>query len=317
MARLLTVTPNPAIDVTYTVPRQVVGETLRVTDVQRRAGGKGLNVARVIRALGRDAATVQPLGGDTGRWIADELRAAGLPVIPCAVAGVSRTTVAVVDGIAHPTLYAEPGAALTPAEWGAVTDAVAAATRPGDWVIVAGSFPPGSSADDLTRLVRAAQRSGARVAVDTSGPLLVAAAAAGADVVKANEAEIAEATGTPDLDAALSALARRGAIVMASRGSRGALLRETTGKVLQRPAVEGIAGNPTGAGDAATAGLVMALAEGHDGATALAWAALCGAAAVLAPVAGEIDAAVIPALAARAGLPDAFPLPLPSERSTS
>lgn len=317
MPRLLTVTPNPAIDVTYTVPRQAVGETLRVTDVQRRAGGKGLNVARVIRALGRDAATVQPLGGDTGRWIADELLAAGLPVIPCAVSGRSRTTVAVVDGIAHPTLYAEPGAALTRAEWSDVTDTVAAACRPGDWAIVAGSFPPGSSADDLTRLVHAAHRSGARVAVDTSGPLLVAAADAGADLVKANEAEIAEATGTSRIEAGMDALARGGATVMMSRGAQGALLREPSGAVLRRSAVEGIAGNPTGAGDAATAGLVMALAEGHDGTTALAWAALCGAAAVLAPVAGEIDPALIPALAERAGLPHDLLLPLPPERSTS
>lgn len=317
MARLLTVTPNPAIDVTYTVPRQVLGETMRVSDVQRRPGGKGLNVARVIRALGRDAATVQPLGGDTGRWIADALHAAGLPVIPCAVSAPSRTTVAVVDGIAHPTLYAEPGAALSPTEWGAVTDAVAAATRPGDWVIVAGSFPPGSSAAELVRLVDAAQRAGARVAVDTSGPLLVSAADTGADVVKGNEAEIVDATGTADHDTALRRLARRGATVMMSRGSRGALLRGPSGAVLQQPAIAGIAGNPTGAGDAATAGLVLALAEGHDEATAMAWAALCGAAAVLAPVAGEIDPAVIPALARRAGLPDAFPLPLPAERSSS
>lgn len=317
MARLLTVTPNPAIDVTYTVPRQVIGETVRVTDVQRRPGGKGLNVARVMRALGGDAATLQPLGGDTGRWIADELRAAGLPVIPCPVSAPSRTTVAVVDGIAHPTLYAEPGAALTTAEWHALTDAVGGAVGPGDWVVVAGSFPAGSAAGDVARLVHAAHDAGARVAVDTSGPLLVSAADGGADLVKANEAEIAEATGTADLQAAVRALGRRGATVMMSRGSRGAILREPSGAVLEQSAVTGVTGNPTGAGDAATAGLVLALAEGHDARTALAWAALCGAAAVMAPVAGEIDAAVIPTLAGRAGLPDAFPLPLPSERSTS
>ena len=317
MARFLTVTPNPAVDVTYTVPRQVIGETLRVSDVQRRPGGKGLNVARVLRTLGRDVFTLQPLGGDTGRWIADALREAGLPVIPCPVSAPSRTTVVVVDGLVHPTLYAEPGPVLSRAEWSALTDAVRAAVEPGDWVIVAGSFPPGCTADDLAGLVRAAHEGGARVAVDTSGPLLRAATDAGADVVKANEAEILEATGIADIDAALDALACGGATVMMSRGARGAILREPSGAGLQQPAIAGVEGNPTGAGDAATAGLVVALAEGHDAATALTWAALCGAAAVLSPVAGEIDPDAITALAARAGLPAASVLPLLSERNSS
>jgi 1-phosphofructokinase family hexose kinase len=317
MARLLTVTPNPAIDVTYTVPRQVLGETVRVSDVQRRPGGKGLNVARIIRALGREVRTLQPLGGDAGRWIADALEAAGLPVIPCSVSAPSRTTVAIVDGISHPTLYAEPGAGLSRAEWDALTSALRTAAGPGDWVVIAGSFPPGASAEDLAGLIRAVHARGARVAVDTSGPLLLVAAEAGADIVKANESEILEATGAADRDAALGALGRRGATVIMSLGSRGMLLREPTGEVHHRAAVPGVEGNPTGAGDAATAGFLLARAEGHDAATALVWATLCGAAAVLNPVAGEIDAAVIPGLAERAGLPPASPLPLPSERSTS
>lgn len=314
--RILTVTPNPAVDVTYTVARQELGETVRVADVQRRPGGKGLNVARVLRALGREVATLQPLGGDTGRWIARELVAAGLPVVPNAIAADTRTTVAVVDGILHPTLLAEPGPPLTEDEWTALAAGLSASVEAGDWVVIAGSFPRHATPAHLGLLVEAAHARGARVLVDTSGELLRAAVDVGADVVKANEAEIADATGLTDRDAALAALGHAGATVMMSRGARGAVLRTREGSIHHRDAVPRIDGNPTGAGDAATAGLVAALADGHDAHTALAWASLCGAAAVLSPVAGEIPAGALADLAARIGFAGPSPLPPSSDRST-
>ncbi|GAA3666161.1 1-phosphofructokinase family hexose kinase [Microbacterium marinilacus] len=309
MARLLIVTPNPAIDVTYAVARQRLGETLRVQDVRRLPGGKGINVARVLRALGGDVATLQPLGGASGDWVADRLARLGVPVLPWTIAGETRTTVAVVDGDAHPTLLAEPGPALSDAEWAEAGDAVARAVRAGDWVVVAGSFPPGTTPERIASLVAAAHARGARIAVDTSGPMLLAAAEAGADVVKANEGEVAEATGHDDRDAALRLLARSGAVVVMSRGARGALLRTPDGAVHEQPAVPGVDGNPTGAGDAATAGLIAALAAGLGPRDALAWAAVCGAAAVLSPVAGEIDVDALPLLSARLSPPPSHPLP--------
>lgn len=314
--RILTVTPNPAVDVTYTVGRQEIGSTVRVSDVQRRPGGKGLNVARVLRSLGRDVATLQPLGGDTGAWIERELTASGMPVIACTITATTRTTVAVVDGVAHPTLFAEAGPALSAAEWSDLAGALTEAVEPGDWVVIAGSFPPGSTPADLQLLVHAARARQARVAVDTSGALLLAAAESGATLVKANESEIAEATGIGDRDAALAALGRGGATVMMSLGADGALLRTPGGRTHRRGAVTGVDGNPTGAGDAATAGLVAALADERDAEVALAWAAVCGAAAVLSPVAGEIDVHALRDLAARAGLPlDDLPFSPSPDRS--
>lgn len=318
MARILTLTPNPAIDVTYTVPRQVVGATLRVTEVSRIPGGKGINTARVLSALGRDVTTLQPLGGSAGQWIERELRARGIGVQPCPVDGETRTTVAVVDGLSHPTLYAEPGPRLSASDWSNLGTALTRTVTAGDWVVIAGSFPPGSRAADLAALIEAARVRGARVLVDTSGPLLVTAAEAGAEVVKANEQEVREATGTDDVRTAIRQLADRGPTVMVSRGADGALLCEPSGVVHEQPAVPGVTGNPTGAGDAATAGLVAALAEGHGATTALVWAAVCGAAAVLSPVAGEIDPDALDALGERLGAPSAASLvPHTPERSPS
>jgi len=317
MARILTVTPNPAVDVTYTVERQLLGETVRVSDVQRRPGGKGLNVARVLHALGRTVTAVHPLGGDAGRWIESALVRDGLPATTCAISGETRTTVAVVDGVLHPTLLAEPGPALSEREWQALTETITVSLEPGDWVVVAGSFPPATPPSRLADLIADVHAREAHVLVDTSGPLLRAAADAGADVVKANEHEVLDATAEADPARALARLGRAGSTVMMSQGSDGALLRQTDGRVHERAALPGVTGNPTGAGDAATAGLVAALAEGADADTALAWAAVMGAAAVMNRVAGEIDLALLPELCARAGIPLAALLPPPPHERTS
>lgn len=304
MTRFVTVTPNPAIDVTYTVAHQVLGETLRVRDVRRAPGGKGLNVARVLAVLDRDVVTLQPLGGDAGRWMANAIAELGLASARCEIEGETRTTVAVIDGATHPTLLAEPGPGLAPHEWTRLAAALAETANRGDWVVIAGSFPSGSSAEHLELLIEAAHGSGALVAVDTSGDMLRAAVRARADLIKANEVEIAEATGVGDAVEGMGRLAQSGAVVMMSRGADGAVLRETDGTVIEQPAVPGVAGNPTGAGDAATAGLVAALAEGRTARTALAWAAVCGAAAVLRPGAGELDPGDLAELVHRMGPAD-------------
>jgi len=316
MARFVTVTPNPAIDVTYAVERQILGETLRVRDVLRLPGGKGVNVARVLHALGRDVVALQPLGGASGRWMQAALTDLGLSAVACDVVGETRTTVTLVDGSGHPTLLAEPGTALAPEEWTRLGAALSGVARAGDWVVIAGSFPPESTPEHLALLIRAAHERGASVAVDTSGAMLRAAVDAGADLVKANEREILEATDATDALVGLTELARGGAAVMMSRGADGAVLRLADGTLHEQAAVPDVDGNPTGAGDAATAGLIAALGEDHDAATALTWAALCGAAAVLRAAAGEIAVDAIPVLAHRLSASDTALDLLHTERST-
>lgn len=317
MTRFVTVTPNPAVDVTYTVDRQMMGETLRVRDVRRLPGGKGLNVARVLASLGREVVALQPLGGDAGRWMTSAIAGVGLTSVTCPVEGETRTTVAVVDEVNHPTLLAEPGPTLTSDEWTRLAATLAETANPGDWVVIAGSFPPASRAEHLEIIVDAAHDRGALVAVDTSGEMLLAAAGAHADLIKANAGEIRDATGADDAIEGMRMLAGAGATVMLSRGADGSMLREPDGSVIEQPAVPDVSGNPTGAGDASTAGLVAALAEGRSTRTGLAWAAICGAAAVLRPGAGEIDLDALPELAQRLAPVDGGLDPLHQKRSQS
>ena len=325
---ILVVTPNPAVDVTYRVAEQRIGETQRVLEVQRRPGGKGLNVGRVLAATGVPTHAVLPLGGDGGRWIAHALDDLGLVHTDVAVLGETRTTVTVVDDLAHPTMFGEPGPVLSSDEWDAITTAVetlldgdvgrtggadgaagTAGAPPAAALVVSGSLPRDTDPTVVARWVTAARRRGVLSVVDCSGTALLAAASAGATVCKPNREELLEATGADDeRSGALRLLGLGATVVVVSRGSDG-IAAHTAEHVLEVPAVPGVSGNPTGAGDAATAGLVSVLVDvlvgaglpGPDGSVpapddatlfrALRSAAAHGAAAVLQPVAGVVDPA--------------------------
>ena len=303
---IIVVTPNPAVDVTYRVTEQRIGETQRVLDVARRPGGKGLNVGRVLAAGGTETHAVLPLGGPAGRWVADALDELRLAHTDVALTGETRTTVTVVDDHAHPTMFGEPGPCVTADEWEAVTAAVEGLldTAGPTALVVSGSLPSGTDPAVVGTWVAAARARGVLSLADCSGDALLAAADAGATICKPNRSELLEATGaTDERTGALLLLGRGAAVVVVSRGADG-IAAHTGDTIVEVPAVAGVTGNPTGAGDAATAGLVAALAArptprpaDASGAappvvvdeTALRTAAAHGAAAVLRPVAGEVD----------------------------
>jgi 1-phosphofructokinase family hexose kinase len=279
---IVVVTPNPAVDVTYRVDEQRIGTTQRVRSVDRLPGGKGLNVARVLAGEGIATHSVLPLGGSPGAWVADAVAALGLAATAVPVPGETRTTVTVVDDHAHPTMYGEPGPTVPPAAWLPVDDAVRALLPTAEALVVSGSLPVGTAAAVVTPWIADAVAA------------LLAAAEAGATVCKPNREELSEATGCADeRDGALALLDRGAGLVVVSRGADG-IAAHTRTEVVEVAAVPGVTGNPTGAGDAATAGLVLALTrDATDLTAALRTAAAFGAAAVLRPVAGEVDRAAV------------------------
>lgn len=300
MARVVVLTPNPAVDVTYGVAAQVIGETVRVQTVARRPGGKGINVVRVLRQLGVDVLALQPLGGPAGDWIQQQLISEGIASSSVHTPHETRSTLAVVGGVLHPTLFSEPGDPLDESAWRGLLDAINQGCEVGGFLVIAGSFPAGTTSTNVKSLVSAGHDAGAFVIVDTSGTCLLAVAEEGADLITPNEDEILEATGADTLDAGLEALFARGAkSIIVSRGAAGMLFASAEGVRESQPGVPGVTGNPTGAGDAATAGLVFALSTGLNPPAALPTAAVVGAAAVMSPVAGEIRLKDLPTLAAR------------------
>ncbi|MGW6443433.1 1-phosphofructokinase family hexose kinase [Lentzea sp. NPDC055074] len=287
-ARIVTVTLNPAIDVTYRVKALRVGETVRVPEVRSRAGGKGVNVAAVVTALGEDSlvlaltTTAEP---DEFRQGLQELGIAHR-LVP-ALASVRRTIAVVADDGSTTMLQENGFAARVEAETEilvALRDELDAGAGA---VVISGSVPADMSPEVPARLARLCAGFGVPVIADVSGAALRAAASSGA-VLMPNEDELAElATSPADLVAAGAAA------VIATAGPDGATAVTAGGTWHARPA-EVVSGNPTGAGDAAAAALALHLARAGlevDWPAALADVVATSAAAVLCPVAGEIDRA--------------------------
>ncbi|GAB2541508.1 1-phosphofructokinase family hexose kinase [Brachybacterium huguangmaarense] len=319
---ILVLTPNPALDVTYELDELRPGAENRVRAVRTAPGGKGVNAARVIARLGGEVTVLGPLGGTGGeelRVLLSEVSDAGrIHQAWTPIAGATRRTVAVVGQDGATGLY-EPGPALSPDERDAVVgELLERAGAPDvEAVVISGSLPGGMDVEDLARLVERLRGLGVRTVVDTSGPGMLAAARAGADVIKPNRDEAIAATGADDPVVACRALLDLGArAVVCSLGADGMLLAERSEgsggadssdrapRLCRAGAGREIRGNATGAGDSVVAELALALAEGRSLRDALPRAVATSASAVARPVAGEIDedlrAELLPAIEVRA-----------------
>lgn len=290
---ILTVTPNIALDITYRVPELIPCDSHRVYDVAQRAGGKGVNVARVLHQLGHSAEIIGFSGGYTGRAITEDLVSSALVHQLVPISGESRRSVAIVDQKAgDTTIFNEVGPQVTSAEWAELEALVGSLLPMAATLVVAGSLPRGVPTDAGARLVRLAHDSGIPVIADLSGEALVLAAVAGADVIKPNSAELLEATGEANPLRAAEQLRERGAgVVVVSQGPAGLVAVSDSG-VFRAWQDEFIRGNPTGAGDSAVAALALGFATDQTWPERLMNAVAISAAAVAAPRAGEYDSDV-------------------------
>ncbi|WP_031509484.1 1-phosphofructokinase family hexose kinase [Streptomyces megasporus] len=294
---ILTVTLNAALDVTYRVPRLEPSASHRVREVAERPGGKGLNVARVLAALGHETLVTGFAGGSTGERVREllaEVTEAG-PVGDAfvTIGGTTRRTVGVVEESGGPdggaTLFNEPGPQIAPAEWERFLDVYDELLLGADAVALCGSLPPGVPVGAYGTLVRAARTAGVPVVLDTSGEPLRRGLAARPDVVKPNSDELAGITGSTEPLYAARLARRRGAhAVVASLGADGLLALTPDGAWRVEPPRR-VVGNPIGAGDSVVAALLSGLVEGLSWPDRLVRAAALAAATVRAEVAGEFD----------------------------
>ncbi|MEZ0069376.1 tagatose 6-phosphate kinase [Streptacidiphilus sp. MAP12-20] len=200
---IVTVTLNAALDVTYVVDGVTLGATHRVRSVAQRAGGKGVNAARVLAALGEPALALGLAGGATGDALRAELAASGVPHRLTPIAGATRRAVAVVDAAAGGgasgggvTGFWEPGPMVTAEEFERfVRDDFLPSLATARAVVLSGSLPPGVPVDAYARLVRLAADAGVPALVDADGPALRAALGARPALVKPNAEEARRALG--------------------------------------------------------------------------------------------------------------------------
>lgn len=282
---VVTFTANPSIDRTLEVDEFTSGTVLRSRTIRLDPGGKGLNVTRALGAHGVPSVAVLPSGGRDGDRLLTLLREEGLVPRAVQIHESVRTNITIVEPHGRTTQINEPGPTLSGEEVAALEREVLHAAAGADWVVLAGTLPPGAPSQLYTDLVGQLRARGSRVAVDVDGRLLGATLTAAPDLVKPNRDELAEAAGRSvstvgeALDAVAVLRAKGARSVLASLGAQGAVLVEGSGAHhATSPAVD--ARSTVGAGDALLAGFLSAGASGPGAlATAVAW----GRAAVTLP----------------------------------
>ncbi|WP_328908310.1 1-phosphofructokinase [Streptomyces sp. NBC_00234] len=282
---ILTVTPNPSLDRTYELRDLTRGAVLRATTDRVDPGGKGINVSRAVAAAGHRTVAVAPLGGPEGALLARLLGEHGIEAAGVPIAGSTRVNITLVEADGTLTKVNASGPALTESEAETLLETVRTRSSDTDWIACCGSLPRGLPPEWYAELVARSHRAGARIALDSSGPALLAALRERPDVIKPNAEELSEAVGRPlatvgDAVKAAEELRGRGAqAVLASLGADGQLLVDRSGTYFGSARVDTVRSN-VGAGDASLAGF---LAAGGAGRSALAAAVAHGAAAVQLP----------------------------------
>ena len=208
---IVTVTLNPTLDKTLSVPALRPGEVHRARFLRQDIGGKGINVSRALAALGVASMPIGFLGGATGRAMRDGLTAAGYDVRFVDVPGETRQNLTLLDeSTGVYTKINEPGPTIGPEHLAALHVLVGKLAAPGDLWALCGSLPPGAPADFYADLVTAIQVRGARAILDTSEEALRLGLAARPAGIKPNSEEAAQALGQAvSSDAEHVAAARR------------------------------------------------------------------------------------------------------------
>jgi len=287
MPKILTLTPNPALDIATHVARLVPSEKMRCAAVRCDPGGGGINVARVVHRLGGDALAVYASGGSAGMEIQNLLDREGVPHRPVHIAGETRENFNVTDdSTGRQYRFILPGAALSRGEWNACTAAALSALAAGDYFVCSGSLPPGVPDDFYAGAISAARTKDAITVADTQGAALRAVLDGGVDIIKASASELGAYIGsTPDCIRAwrdaLAQIVQAGKVKCAivTLGEQGAVL-VTRSEAWHASVPKQRASTSVGAGDSFLGALLVKLIGGCSSETALRHAAAAGTASL-------------------------------------
>ena len=282
MAKILTITLNPALDLTVRVPHLEPGEVNRSQALLSHAAGKGLNVAQVLADLGHSLTVSGFLGEDNQQAFNALFARRGFADAFIRVPGETRSNIKLAEDDGRVTDINGPGPHVNDLAQHALLDKLDHIAASHDAVVVAGSLPRGVSAQWLRELVLRLKALGCKVILDTSGEALKEGLRAGPWLVKPNAEELSEALGHPVSSvasqvAAATELQTLGiSHVVISHGADGVnwFCRGTQPLQAVPPKVR--VASTVGAGDSLLAGMVHGLISGHSpeqtlrGATAIA-----------------------------------------------
>jgi len=290
MTAVVTLTPNPSLDLSTTVDRVMPTHKLRCGAARRDPGGGGINVARVIRRLGGEVTAIYPCGGATGQLLAKLVEREHIVSRTSEMADETRQDFSVHEDTSGKQFrFVLPGPMVAEHEWRACLDTFAACAANADFVVGSGSLPPGAPPDFYARANRIVKSGRGKFLLDTSGPALKAALAEGVYLIKPSLRELCEAAGElldgeTEWIRACAGLVKdlRAEIVALTLGHRGALL-VTRDRVIRAEPPPITPLSSVGAGDSFLGAAVWALAAGHDLADVLRFGVAAGSSAVLNP----------------------------------
>jgi len=283
---IITVTLNAAIDKTLAVPNFRLGRRHRAVEQTAMAGGKGVNVARALRALGQPVIATGIAGGPTGTRIVEHLTEEGILNDFVRIREESRTSTAVVDPTSgDQTEINEHGPHVSESELDLFVDKLLYLAKGAAVCVFAGSLPRGVDAGLYGRLIEEMRRLGVTTVLDSEGEPLLIATRKGPDVVSPNEIEAEGLVGHEFSDeedrrralGEMVELGAREAMVTLADGCL-AVLGEGSERSLYRATFEPLEPvSSVGSGDAYLAGFVAARYGGRDTSECLRFAVACGA----------------------------------------
>jgi len=284
MARVLTVTLNPALDLTVQLPALRLGEVNRSDNLQVHAAGKGLNVAQVLADLGHQLTVTGFLGEANAQPFEQLFSARGFADEFVRVAGETRSNIKLAEADGRITDINGPGLEVGAAQRDELLARLERLVPGHELVVVAGSLPRGVEVPWFVELLQRLARLGARVALDTSGAALREGLALSPWLIKPNEEELAQARDLDPADAqALADEARRLNAriehVVMSQGAEGvSWFAPDAAWHAQPPKVRVV--STVGAGDSLLAGMLHGLLAGWPAERTLAHATAIAAQAV-------------------------------------
>ncbi|WP_164217780.1 hexose kinase [Virgibacillus sp. YIM 98842] len=267
---ILTITLNPSVDISYKMDKLSLDTVNRVADVSKTAGGKGLNVSRVIRQLGEDVAATGFLGGSLGDFIRRSIADQGIHDYFIDVKGDTRNCIAVIHE-GQQTEILEAGPVIDENEAGKFIEKFSADVQKVDYITISGSLPKGLDNNYYARLVEIANQYNTPVLLDTKGELLEYTLQNENKpfLIKPNHEELGDlleenVTNDAQIISALQSEKFSGIPwVVVTAGSAGAFVRfDNNVYRVSIPKVEAV--NPVGSGDAVIAGFAVGLSRGLE-----------------------------------------------------
>jgi len=286
---IATVTLNPSLDRTVTVEGLLVDETNRWTSLRRDPGGKGINVSRVIHELGGETVAYGFIGGTDGDTLMYLLKQQGVPFDFTPIREDIRSNFIITDlKTRRQTRIDAPGPHVSIDELESLIEKVTHIEPKPDFLVFAGSVPPGVPDDIYRRLIDEVKKRGIKTVLDSDEEWLEEGIKAKPYLIKPNVHEAQELLGAElkseaaIIEAARTLVGQGIGVVAISRGKDG-LIVTTSQKTVKAvpPRVE--IRSTVGAGDSAVAGLVLKLSQGYGIEEACRWAAAAGTAAALTP----------------------------------